>query len=61
MTGAVRQVFPNTQPRRSLLHLYQNITKVLVKVLGGEMNVRVEFTAHRQYVVEIVLGYSAGP
>ena len=61
MTGVVRQVFPNAQPRRSLWHLYQNITKALVKVLGEEMNVRVEFTAQRRYVVKFVLGYSAGP
>ena len=42
MTGAVRQVFPDAQPRRCLWHLYQNI-QALAKVLGGEMNVRVEF------------------
>ena len=46
MTGAVRQVFPDAQPRRCLWRLYQNITNVLAKVLDGKMNVRVEFTAH---------------
>ena len=48
MTGAVRQMFPNAQPRRSLWHLYQNITKTLAKVLSGEMSARVEFTAHHR-------------
>ena len=61
MTGAVGQVFPDAQPRRCLWHLDQNITKALAKVLGEEMNVRVEFTAHYRYMVKIVLGYSASP
>lgn len=43
MTGAVRQVFPDAQPRRCMCHLYQNILKNLAKVLGGNMSVRMGY------------------
>ena len=50
MTGAVRQVLLDAQPRRCLWHLYQNVTKALAKDLGGDMSMKVEFAAHCRYM-----------
>ena len=53
MTGAVRQVFPDSQPRRCLWHLYQNIIKNLSKVLRDKMNVSVDLAiAQRREISE---------